>query len=73
MVCERLYPVDNVFFNRKAQTMKVSKALLQTIAVAIAVATVSSACEGTQVDPKKKNPENSKEQPYDNCPGCGLG
>ncbi|MBC8152491.1 MAG: hypothetical protein H7Z72_06235 [Bacteroidetes bacterium] len=53
--------------------MKVSKALLQTIAVAIAVATVSSACEGTQVDPKKKNPENSKEQPYDNCPGCGLG
>ncbi|WP_171062813.1 hypothetical protein [Larkinella sp. C7] len=50
--------------------MKISKVLLQTIAVAITVSTVSSSCGLDDVKPKKKEPE--KRQPYD-CPGCGLG
>jgi hypothetical protein len=50
--------------------MKVSKALLQTIAVAVAVATVSSSCAIDIMKPKDKKPE--QREPY-NCPGCGLG
>lgn len=50
--------------------MKVSKALLQTIAVAVAVATVSSSCAIDIMKPKEKKQE--KREPYD-CPACGLG
>ncbi|CAN5306212.1 chryseobasin-related MNIO class RiPP peptide [Spirosoma endophyticum] len=50
--------------------MKLSKALLQTIAVAVAVTTLSSCDKGKVIDPKK---DDTKQQiPYD-CPGCGLG
>jgi hypothetical protein len=52
--------------------MKISKTLLQTIAVAVAVTTVSSSCNSLDViKPKKKEPEKDQ-QPY-NCPGCGMG
>ncbi|GAB3271085.1 hypothetical protein GCM10027347_42150 [Larkinella harenae] len=50
--------------------MKISKTLLQTIAVAVAVSTVSSSCGLDDVKPKKK--ETEKRQPYD-CPACGMG
>lgn len=52
--------------------MKVPKTLLQTIAVALAVTTVNSACSDINiVKPKKKSPED-KQQPY-SCPACGMG
>jgi predicted RNA-binding Zn-ribbon protein involved in translation (DUF1610 family) len=50
--------------------MNVSKTLLQAIAVALTVTTVSSSC-GEILKPKKKEPEK-EQQPY-NCPGCGMG
>lgn len=51
--------------------MKVSKSLIQAIAVAVTVATTVSACtkeqptspEGTEIN--KQNP--------DGCPACGMG
>lgn len=50
--------------------MNVSKTLLKTIALALAVTTVGSSC-GEIIKPKKKEPEK-EQQPY-NCPGCGMG
>ncbi|SOD79248.1 chryseobasin-related MNIO class RiPP peptide [Spirosoma fluviale] len=52
--------------------MKLSKSLLQAIAVAVTVTTISSCGKGTVVDPKAPNGEQQKKVPY-NCPGCGLG
>lgn len=50
--------------------MNVSKTLLQTIAVAIAVTTISSSC-GEIIKPGKKEPQKDQ-QPY-SCPACGMG
>lgn len=49
--------------------MKLAKPLLQSIAVAVAVSTVSACDIMKPVKPKTKV---EKKLPYD-CPGCGLG
>ena len=53
--------------------MKISKSLLQAIAVAVAISTTASSCikdDITQV----KNPEGQKKiENHDSCPGCGMG
>ena len=59
------YRAENQFL-----VMKVSKTLLQTIALAVAVTTVT-ACDKDDVKPKKKN-KSERQQPY-NCPACGMG
>ncbi|WP_338874464.1 hypothetical protein WBJ53_02485 [Spirosoma sp. SC4-14] len=51
--------------------MKLSKALLQTIAVAVAVTTVSSCAKTKTIKPKEAKAEK-QEIPY-NCPACGMG
>ncbi len=48
--------------------MKVSKSLLQAIAVAVAISTTASACTKDTTQPDKKKIENS-----DSCPACGMG
>lgn len=60
-------PIDRPGF---PLTMKVSKTLLQAIAVAVVVTTVSTSCDLDIIKPKKDDPE--KREPY-NCPGCGMG
>lgn len=51
--------------------MKVSKSLLQTIALAVTVVTVTASCHE---DTPKPEDGKTKEQavPYD-CPNCGMG
>ncbi len=55
--------------------MKISKSLLQAIAVAVAISTTVSACtKDNSTNPndegiKKKN----KVDNYHDCPGCGMG
>ncbi len=51
--------------------MKISKTLLQAIAVAVTIATVTTSCNEEQPGPEDGK---TKEQPapYD-CPGCGMG
>ncbi|WP_414617771.1 hypothetical protein [Dyadobacter sp. 32] len=50
--------------------MKIPKSILQAVAVAVAVTTVT-ACAVQEVGPKDKE-RKAKEEPY-NCPGCGMG
>jgi hypothetical protein len=51
--------------------MKISKTLLQAIAVAVTVTTVTTACNEDQ--PKPEDGKTKEQQaPYD-CPGCGMG
>ena len=50
--------------------MKLSKPLLQAIAVAVTLA-ASTACQDEVVDPKEPQSEN-KTVPA-NCPACGMG
>ncbi len=52
--------------------MKISKSLLQTIAVAVAVTTVSTGCSEDQPKPEDGKTKEQQEVPYD-CPGCGMG
>lgn len=52
--------------------MKVSKSLLQAIAVAVVVGATTTAC----TKEKPVNPENSnliEKTPKFDCPGCGMG
>jgi hypothetical protein len=53
--------------------MKVSKSLLQAIAVAVVVGATAHACtkEKTEVNPENTN--LIKKTPEFNCPGCGMG
>jgi hypothetical protein len=66
--------------------MKISKALLQSIAVGLAIGTASScALLGDEVIPKKTNDDSTEQtceektnegvkgNHYDNCPACGMG
>lgn len=52
--------------------MKISKSLLQSIAVAVAISTTVTACTKDTTkpadDPHKKKIENA-----DPCPACGMG
>lgn len=51
--------------------MKISKTLLQAIAVAVTITTVSTSCNEEQ--PKPEDGKTKEQQaPYD-CPGCGMG
>ncbi len=57
--------------------MKISKSLLQTIALAVVVGTTTNACKSSkeQVKPQKeggKLEKPVKHIPHD-CPGCGMG
>jgi hypothetical protein len=55
----------------KTKKMKISKSLLQTIALAVTVVTVTASCNEDQPKPEDgKTKEQSA--PY-NCPGCGMG
>lgn len=49
--------------------MKISKSLLQTIAVAVVAGSITTSCvkDLVKVEPKKE-----KKETY-NCPGCGMG
>lgn len=69
----------NVYFYI-TNIMKVSKSLLQTIALAVVVSTTVSACSSMkeQVKPNSENPkvQPSPETPNNvpfNCPACGMG
>lgn len=63
--------------------MKVSKSLLQTIALAVVVSTTLNACSSSKeeikpTDEKTKietsNTSNTQNTHYiDNCPACGMG
>lgn len=53
--------------------MKLSKALLQAILVAVTVGAISS-CEKPTVDAAQKSAkETPKEHTPDGCPACGMG
>ncbi len=52
--------------------MKLSKSLLQAIAVAVTVTTVTTACNEEQPNPEDGKTKEQQEAPYD-CPGCGMG
>ena len=49
--------------------MKLSKSLLQAIAVAVTLS--ATACKDKVVDPKE--PQSETKTVPDNCPGCGMG
>ncbi len=51
--------------------MKLSKSLLQAIAIAVTVTTISSCANDKVIDPKSPNGEQQK-VPL-NCPACGMG
>lgn len=59
---------ETIHLNQK--NMKIPKSILQAVAVAVAVTTVT-ACAVQEVGPKDKE-RKAKEEPY-NCPGCGMG
>jgi hypothetical protein len=57
--------------NRSDKAMKISKTLLQAIAVAVTITTVSTSCNEEQ--PRPEDGKTKEQQaPYD-CPGCGMG
>lgn len=51
--------------------MKISKSLIQAIAVAVAAGTVTTAC--TKQKPLNPDGTEIKKKDTDNCPGCGMG
>lgn len=51
--------------------MKLSKPLLQAVAVAVAVAAVSSSCTKETVNPE--GGKTVKKEGAFNCPACGMG
>jgi hypothetical protein len=59
----------------KIKNMKISKKLLQTIAVAAAVTITTSSCghENIFATAEKKIVQRKNHKPLDNCPACGLG
>lgn len=52
--------------------MKISKALLTTITVAVA-ATALSSCTKEKIEPKKEVKTEVKTVPTEPCPACGMG
>lgn len=55
--------------------MKLSKPLLQALAVAVTVAAVSSCTKDKTVDPEGVSAEKKAEKKGEiyNCPACGMG
>ena len=57
--------------------MKISKSLLQTIALAVVVGTTTNACKSSkeQLNPKKEGVKSEKPVKHipQDCPGCGMG
>lgn len=51
--------------------MKVSKALLKAMALAVTVSTVTACINEKVIKPKSGEPE--KKQVLYDCPGCGMG
>jgi hypothetical protein len=52
--------------------MKISKSLIQAIAIAVTVSTVVASCTKEKT-PDPEGTENQKKQDGFSCPGCGLG
>jgi len=50
--------------------MKISKSVLQAVAIAVVVTTVTS-CAVNDVDPEKE--KVTKNKVIYSCPGCGMG
>jgi hypothetical protein len=54
--------------------MKISKALLQAIAVAISIGTASTSCTKEPLDKSEEHQEKKKEKTESfNCLACGMG
>ncbi|MGF7218308.1 hypothetical protein GGR92_004485 [Spirosoma lacussanchae] len=54
--------------------MKISKPILQAMALAVAVTTVGSSCKDGLVKPKKEEAKKEQQRKLpDNCPACGMG
>lgn len=51
--------------------MKISKTVLQAVAVAVVVSTTISACANDSVSPEKEKAAKAKK--LDPCPACGMG
>ncbi|WP_291042129.1 hypothetical protein [Dyadobacter sp. 50-39] len=51
--------------------MKISKSVLQAVAVAVTVAALTTACTDNAIGPNGE--KITKNKPYDYCPGCGMG
>lgn len=51
--------------------MKISKTVLQAVAVAVVVSTTISACSNDSVSPEKEKATKAKK--LDPCPACGMG
>jgi hypothetical protein len=57
----------------KLNPMKISKSVLQAVAIAVVVTTVTS-CAVTSVDPEKERiTKTKKTTPSYSCPACGMG
>jgi predicted small lipoprotein YifL len=50
--------------------MKISKAVLQAVAVAVTISTLAACADGLI---KPKGEKESKNKVIDNCPACGMG
>ena len=53
--------------------MKISKSLLQAIAIAVAIGTVSACTKDKTTQPNDEGNQKSKVENHDNCPACGMG
>ena len=51
--------------------MKISKTILQAVAVAVVVSTTISACSNDGINPLKG--KAAKNRKIDPCPACGMG
>ena len=51
--------------------MKLSKSILQAMAIAVTVTTVSACAKDKVIDPKDSKTQQQKVP--DNCPACGMG
>ena len=64
--------IHTYFFSLiKCYKMKISKSLIQAIAVAVAVGAVTTAC--TKQEPLNPDGTEIKKNDTYNCPGCGMG
>ena len=53
--------------------MKISKSLLQAIAVDVTISTVSACTKEKSTQPNDDPNQKNKVENHDNCPACGMG
>lgn len=51
--------------------MKISKSVLQAVAIAVTVTALATACTDNSVGPNGE--KTSKTKTMDSCPACGMG